>query len=108
MTSFHTLLWKINVFLKIHRIFLKVFLGVFPQAKSEVYEIFKDFKVCVDNFSGKNISALSTNNGKEYVNNNLQELCEENGIQMQHIVPYAPQQNGVVECKNRALKEVTT
>ena len=48
MTSFHTLLWKINVFLKIHRIFLKVLLGVFPQAKSEVYEIFKDFKVYVD------------------------------------------------------------
>ena len=84
MTSFHTLLWKINVFLKIHRIFFKVLLGVFPQAKSEVYEIFKDFKVYVDNFSGKNINVLSTNNGKEYLNNNPYHLCEANVIQMKH------------------------
>ena len=39
---------------------------------------------------------------------NLQQLCEQNFLQMQHSVPYTPQQNGVVECKNRALKEMTT
>ena len=27
---------------------------------------------------------------------------------MQHFVPYTPQQNGVAECKNRALKEMAT
>ena len=35
-------------------------------------------------------------------------LCEYNVIQMQHLVHYTPQQNGVAESKNRALKEMVT
>ena len=31
-----------------------------------------------------------------------------NSIQMQHSVPYTPQQNGVAESNNKALKEMTT
>ena len=27
---------------------------------------------------------------------------------MEHSFPYTPQQNGVAECKNRALKEIET
>ena len=75
---------------------------------SEVFEIFKFFKDLVEKLSGNNIKLLRTDNGKEYVNNNLQHLCEENGIQMQHYVPYTPQQIGVAERKNRALKEMAT
>jgi hypothetical protein len=40
------------------------------------------------------------------VNNNFTSYCTTQGIQMQHIVPYTPQQNGVVEIKNRTLKEM--
>jgi hypothetical protein len=40
------------------------------------------------------------------VNNNFTSYCTTQGIQMQHIVPYTPQQNGVVERKNRTLKEM--
>ena len=54
------------------------------------------------------IKMLRNDNGKEYMNKNLQHLCEECGIQMQHLVPYTPQQNGVAEHKNRALKEMET
>ena len=39
---------------------------------------------------------------------NMRHLCEECGIQMQHSDPYTPQQNGVAERKNRALKEMAT
>jgi hypothetical protein len=39
------------------------------------------------------------------VKNNFTSYCTTQGIQMQHIVPYTPQQNGVVERKNRTLKE---
>ena len=49
-----------------------------------------------------------TGNGKYYVNKNLQHLCEECGIQMPHSTPYTPHQNGVVERKNRSLKEMAT
>ena len=32
--------------------------------------------------------------------------CTKHGIQMQHIVPYTPQQNGVSKRKNCTLKEM--
>jgi hypothetical protein len=40
------------------------------------------------------------------VNNNFTSYYTTQGIQMQHIVPYTPQQNGVAERKNRTLKEM--
>ena len=46
-------------------------LGVFSQAKPEVYDIYKVFKALVENLSGNNIKVLRTDNGKEYVNKNL-------------------------------------
>ena len=54
------------------------------------------------------MKVLRTDNGKEYVNKNFHKFFEECGIQMQHFVPYTPQQNGVAECKNKALKEMET
>ena len=80
----------------------------FLKQKFEVYDIFKVFKGLVENLSGKKIKVLRDDNGKEYINKNLHHICEENGIQMQHSVPYTPQQNGVVECKNKALKDMAT
>ena len=44
--------------------------------------------------------------GGEYVNKDVQKLCIDAGIQLQHTVPYTPQQNGVAERKNRSLKEM--
>ena len=78
----------------------------FPKQKSEVFEIFKVFKDLVERLTGNYIKVLRNDNGKEYVNKKLKQLCEENGIQMQHSVPYTPQQNGVAERKNKALKEM--
>jgi hypothetical protein len=40
------------------------------------------------------------------VNNNFTSYCTAQGIQIQHIVPYTPQKNDVVERKNRTLKEM--
>ena len=80
----------------------------FLKLKSEVYDIFKDFKYYVENVNGKNIKVLRTDNGRKYVNMNLKHLCEENVIQMKDSIPCTPQQNGVVERKNRALKEMAT
>ena len=56
----------------------------------------------------ENILKLISDNGGEYDNNKFTTLCFEQGIQQQHIVPYTPQQqqNGVVEQKNRTLKEM--
>ena len=80
----------------------------FLNLKSEVFKTFKVYKALFENACGKKIKVLRTENGKEYVNKNFQQLYEECRIQMQHYVPYTPQQNGVAECKNRALKEMAT
>ena len=58
--------------------------------------------------SGNKIKVIRADNGKYYVKNNLQQLFHESAIHMQHSVPYTPQQNGVAERKNRALKEMAT
>jgi hypothetical protein len=40
------------------------------------------------------------------VNSKFTSYCTAEGIQMQHIVPYTPQQNGVAERKNQTLEEM--
>jgi transposase InsO family protein len=47
---------------------------------------------------------LRTDNGGKYVNDKFTSYCTAHAIQMKHIVPYTPQQNGVVERKNHTLK----
>jgi hypothetical protein len=44
----------------------------------------------------------------EYVNHEIQNICHELGIQLQHTFPYTLQQNRVVEWKNRSLKEMAS
>jgi transposase InsO family protein len=64
------------------------------------------YKALVEKQSRHQIQKLRTNNGGEYVNNNFTSYCTTQGIQMQHTVPYTPQQNGVAERKNYTLKEI--
>jgi hypothetical protein len=42
------------------------------------------------------------------VNHDIHNLFHEAGIQLQHTVPYTPQQNGIAERKNRSLKEMAS
>jgi hypothetical protein len=80
----------------------------FLRQKSKVFQHLKDFKALVETQSGKKIKILRTNNGGEYVNHEIHNLCHEAGIQLQHTVPYTPQQNEVVERKNISLKEMAS
>jgi hypothetical protein len=78
----------------------------FLKLKSKVFDKFLAYKALVEKKSGHQIQRLRTDNGGEYVNNNFTSYCTTQGIQMQHIVPYTPQQNGVAERKNHTLKEM--
>nr|GEU42196.1 retrovirus-related Pol polyprotein from transposon TNT 1-94 [Tanacetum cinerariifolium] len=51
--------------------------------------------------------ALGKNNGTEFVNQTLHEFYENVGISHQAFVAHTPQQNDVVERRNRTLVEVT-
>jgi transposase InsO family protein len=78
----------------------------FVKLKREFFDKLLAYKALVEKQSGHQIQKLRTYNGGKYVNNNFSSYCTTQGIQMQHIVPYTPQQNGVSEKKNRTLKEI--
>ena len=78
----------------------------FLKLKSEVFNMFLAYKALVEKKSRNQIIKLRSDNRGEYVNNKFNTFCTEQGIQQHHTVPYTPQQNGVVEGKNRTLKEM--
>jgi transposase InsO family protein len=49
---------------------------------------------------------LRTDNGKEYVNEELKQYLKKEVITHQFTVPYTPQQNSAAERKNRSLIEM--
>ena len=46
---------------------------------------------------------IRSDNGSEFKNLQVEEYLEEEGIKHEFSAPYTPQQNGVVERKNRTL-----
>jgi transposase InsO family protein len=77
----------------------------FLRNKSEVFDMFKEFKALVENQTKKRIKVLRTDNGGEFCGNEFEEFYKKCGISRQKTTPYAPQQNGVVERMNRTLME---
>ena len=86
--------------------FSRVTWNLFLRKKSEVFQHLIDFKALVETQLGNKIKVILIDNGGEYVNHEIKNIFHEAEIQLQHIVPYTPQQNEVVERKNRSLKEM--
>jgi transposase InsO family protein len=49
------------------------------------------------------VKKIRSDNGSEFKNLQVEEFLEEEGIRHEFSAPYTPQQNGVVERKNRML-----
>ena len=79
----------------------------FLNFKSKVADVFWKYKALVENQSGAVIQVIKTDNGTEYTSERFNNLCEEAGIEHQLTAPYTPQQNGVVERKNRTIMEMS-
>jgi transposase InsO family protein len=73
--------------------------------KSEVFDIFKEFKALVENQIEKQIKVLKTDNGEEFCGNEFEEFCKKYDITRQKTTPYTPQQKGVAERMNVTLIE---
>ena len=73
--------------------------------KSEVFEKFKEFKALIENQSEKRIKTLRSDNGGEYTSKEFEAFCKEAVIKRELTTLYNPQQNGVVEIKNRTIME---
>jgi hypothetical protein len=55
---------------------------------------------------GLRIKKIRSNNGTEFKNSQVEGFLEEKGIKHEFSSPYTPQQNGVVERKNRTLLDM--
>jgi len=55
---------------------------------------------------GRKLKALCFDWGKEFINEDLQNWCAEQGLEIQTTAPYSPAQNGIAECMNRMLVEL--
>ena len=78
----------------------------FIKKKLEAFECFKTFKEMVENETDLKIKTLRSDNGGEFTSNELWNYCEEHGIKRKSSVARTPQQNGVVEWKNKVVEEM--
>ena len=81
--------------------------SILLKEKGEAFEKFKRFKAIVEQETGATIKTLRTDRGGEFTSSEFKEFCEVSGIQRHLTVPYTPQQNRVVERRNRTLLEMT-
>ncbi|KAD6119425.1 hypothetical protein E3N88_10696 [Mikania micrantha] len=77
------------------------------KTKDEVFSTFKKFKQLVEVECGRKLKMLRTDRGGEFTSKEFNDYCEKEGIRRQLTAPYTPQQNGVVERRNRTLLETT-
>ncbi|KAJ9547861.1 LOW QUALITY PROTEIN: hypothetical protein OSB04_020404 [Centaurea solstitialis] len=75
----------------------------FLHEKSAALATFKSFKNVVEKESGLQICGLRTDRGGEFTSKEFTEFCRCEGIKRQLTTSYTPQQNGVVERKNRTI-----
>lgn len=76
--------------------------------KSEAFEAFKKFRSLVEKEINTEVKMFRTNRGGEFCSNDFIGYCEKAGIARQFTAPYSPQQNGVVERRNRTVAAMTT
>ena len=74
--------------------------------KSETFKKFKEFKAEVENQRGKSIKSLRSDRGGEYLLGEFRQFLEDHGITSQMSALGQPQQNGVVERRNRTLLDM--
>jgi transposase InsO family protein len=78
----------------------------FLQGKSQTQETLKRFLRRAQNEFRLRIKRIRSDNGTEFKNSQIEEFLEEEGIKHEFSSPYTPQQNGVVEMKNKTLLDM--
>jgi transposase InsO family protein len=75
----------------------------FLQDKSETQGTLKRFLRRDQNEFELKVKKIRSDNGSKFKNLQVEEFLEEEGIKHEFSAPYTPQENGVVERKNRTL-----
>ena len=74
--------------------------------KEDAFNVFKVYKVEVENQLGKKIKIIRSDRGGEYFSNEFIVFCEDHGIIHECSAPHTPEQNGLAERKNRTFLEM--
>ena len=78
----------------------------FLAQKNNAFKAFESFSERVQKEKGFCISTIRSDHGTKFENKFFKIFCNENGISHTFSSPRTPQQNGVVERKNRTLVEM--
>jgi transposase InsO family protein len=78
----------------------------FLQEKSQIQETLKGFLRQAQNEFGLRIKKIRSDNRTEFKNSQIEGFLKEEGIKHEFSSPYTPQQNGIVERKNRTLLDM--
>jgi len=79
---------------------------LFLESKSDVFSAFKKLATRLQNTRCSNICAIRNDHGGEFLNEKFSSFCEKLSIFHIFSTPRTPQQNGVVERKNKSLEEL--
>jgi len=77
----------------------------FIREKSDTFDVFKDLCTQLQREKDCGIVRIRSDHGTEFENARFDEYCSGEGIKHEFSSPITPQQNGVVERKNRTLQE---
>lgn len=77
----------------------------FLKYKSEAKQKINHFINFLETQTGNKVMSLRTDNGLEFINNDLEKLLSQHGIKHERTCAYTPEQNGRAERDNRTLVE---
>ncbi|KAH9734288.1 Integrase catalytic domain-containing protein [Citrus sinensis] len=80
---------------------------LFLANKDDAIDAFKVLCKKIQNEKGYGIACIRSDHGGEFENHAFETFCNDFGIEYQFSLPRTPQQNGVVERKNRSIQEMT-
>ncbi|KAK1613689.1 hypothetical protein QYE76_019206 [Lolium multiflorum] len=76
------------------------------KSKDKTHKYFVDFAKQPQPTYEEEIKAIRTDNGSEFKNYTMREFVQDERIKHEFFAPYTPQQNGVIERKNRTIIEM--
>ena len=79
---------------------------LFLASKNESFDEFVAFVTKIQKTSGFQVIHIRSDHGTEFENNKFDEFCSIHGMDHNFSAPRTPQQNGVVERKNRTLEDM--
>ena len=79
---------------------------LFIVAKNYANDAFKKLAKVLQNENSCSIKSIKSDHEGEFQNDRFNKFCEKYGITHNFSAPMTPQQNGVVERKNRSLEEL--